>query len=148
MRSGHPILIVNGEPSHRSELAGEVWKSGMRPVCCSNVATAKALLARAEFSLVLCEDHLPDGTFRTLLQESPRTQNRLPLVVISGRNDWNSYLQSLSAGAFDCVSYPLGLGQGEPIMFAALNAHRDLSDRSHHPAPFPIKRFGGQPGLM
>lgn len=116
-----PILIISSESDHRQILAALVSEFGLRPVCCGKIADAKALMARQDFSTVLCEDTLPDGDFRSVISEMRRLACRSPVIVLSERQDWDFYLTTVGAGAFEYVAFPPGPGELERVLWAAVS---------------------------
>jgi DNA-binding NtrC family response regulator len=96
----------------------------LRPVCCETLAAAKALMTRQQFALAVCEDSLPDGNFRAMIGEESRRRGRQPVIVVSSRDDWESYLLAMRAGAFDCLSSSAGTGEVERVLAAGLQEYR------------------------
>jgi len=84
-----PVLIISGEQAHRAQLADHVFKFGLRPVCCETIADARALAEQQPFSAAVSEDQLPDGDFRAVITEMRRHAAHSPVVVVSGRDDWD-----------------------------------------------------------
>jgi DNA-binding NtrC family response regulator len=82
------------------------------------------LIAHQQFRVVLCEDLLPDGDFRAVIGETTRNEGKLPVIVVSRRDDWDSYLAAMSAGAFDYVALPPAPGEVERILYTALSESR------------------------
>ena len=115
-----PVLIVSGEQAHRAQLAGHVFKFGLRPVCCETIADARALAEQQSFSAAVSEDLLPDGDFRAVISEMRRHEGRSPVVVISRRDDWEFYLSTVRMGAFDTVAFPPTPGELERVLWTAL----------------------------
>ncbi len=121
MLRASPVLIISGERDHREKLADRVSQCGLRPICCETIADAQALMARQQFSAVLSEDSLPDGDFRIVIGEMGRTVSKAPVVIVSRRDDWDSYLAAVGAGAFDYLAFPPTPGELERVLWAALS---------------------------
>jgi len=124
MLADPPILIISSESDHRQILAARVSEFGLRPVCCGKIADAKALMVRQDFSAVLCEDTLPDGDFRSVISEMRRWTCRSPVIVVSERQGWDSYLTAVGARAFEYVAFPPGPGELERALWAAVSEWR------------------------
>ncbi len=107
------VLIVSGEPSRRETLAGVALRSGVHPVLCATASEARALLARQRFEAILCDDTLQDGTFKTVTAGEKMSGRCTPVVVVSRRDDWHSYMQALAGGAIDYLAYPPYQGEVE-----------------------------------
>lgn len=127
MFNASPILIVSPETSHRDKLADEVLKSGLRPVSCDTLAAAKTLITSEQFSAVVVEDSLRDHEFQTLMKDADRKSDRVPVIVVSPSENWDSYLAALGAGAFDYVAYPPSAGELERELWSALSESKRFS---------------------
>ena len=121
MLASSPILIISGEREHRARLASYAFKIGLRPVCCETVADARALVKSQPFCAALSEDQLPDGDFRAVITEMRRHSAHSPVVVVSGRDDWDFYLSTVRMGAFDSVAFPPPPGELERVLWTALS---------------------------
>jgi len=119
-----PVLIVSGVSQSRDGLAQLVSKCELRPVCCETLAAAKALMTRQQFAIIVCEDLLLDGNFHAMVGEGTRRRGKQPVIVVSSRDDWDSYLLSMRAGAFDCLSFSSEAGEVDRILAAALQEYR------------------------
>lgn len=116
-----PVLVVSAEPEHREILAGTISDCGLQPISRGTFADAKDLLAREAFSMVVCEDTLPNGDFRAVI-EAARLVKQMPVViVVSRKDDWASCLVATGAGAFDYVAFPPYPGELERALSAALS---------------------------
>ncbi|MGB9464373.1 MAG: hypothetical protein WBR10_04620, partial [Candidatus Acidiferrum sp.] len=60
---------------------------------------------------LLCEEVLPDGNFRDALRILATAARKIPVIVFSRIADWDSYLQAVRLGAYDCVRYPFRSGE-------------------------------------
>ena len=124
MLSSIPILVVSGEPSHRDMLAASISSFGPRPICCGSYEGAAELLRQRPFSIVFCDDLLPDGTFQTVMDCAARRGVPIQVIVTSRRDDWGLYLKALNAGAFDFIALPSLPGEVERVVYAALGECR------------------------
>ena len=70
--------------------------------------------------MVFCDEALLDGDFRRIIQQSSKSTARTPIIVVSGKDDWNSYINALKAGAFDWLTFPPKAGEIERIARRAL----------------------------
>lgn len=114
-----PVLIVSHEKRHRDILADSASNHGLRPVCCQTLAAARAFLDRERFAVIFCADELPDGHFAQLFEHEGSHKN-VPIIVVSRRDDWNSYLDAMSSGAFDYVILPPNDGEIDRSLWIAL----------------------------
>lgn len=126
MLSSTSILVVSGEPAHRDMLAASVSSFGLRAVCCGTSKGAAELLGKHPFGTVICDDRLPDGTFRTVMDYAANCGTPIPVIVTSLWNDWDLFLKALNAGAFDYIALPPMPGEVERIVRMALREYREL----------------------
>jgi DNA-binding response OmpR family regulator len=110
------VLIVSSESSRGDVLAGVSRYGGLRPTLCTTVDDARDLLARKRFAAVLCEDILPDGCFQDVITCRARSAASTPVIVVSRRDDWESYIMALSAGASDYLAFPPYPGEVEQAL--------------------------------
>jgi DNA-binding NtrC family response regulator len=113
-------LVVSAESAHRDMLAASIRSIGLRPFCCRTHETAASLLRQRSFAIVFCDDLLPDGTFRAVMDEIARGARSIPMIVTSRLADWGPFLSALNAGAFDYIALPPLPGEVERIVSAAL----------------------------
>ncbi len=100
------ILILSGEPQHRLRLRGIVSDCGCLPVRCETISAAKSLIPLHQIEVVVCDEVMPDGDFRTLVKELKRAACDAPVIVMSRSDDWGAYLDAMMAGAYDFLTYP------------------------------------------
>lgn len=127
------VLIVSDDQTRRDTLADLVSKYGLRPVCCQSLAGAGALLNRQSFGAVLCDEELPDGRVDSLIREKHAYGRSAQVIVISRRDDWNSYLAVMSLGAFDYVTFPFNTGEVERCLWMALSGPRASHESNKRP---------------
>jgi len=72
---------------------------------------------------VLCEDTLPDGSFRDVLHTLRLAGSGVPLVVCSLLGEIDEYLEAMESGAFDFIAPPFRPTELESIVNSALNEY-------------------------
>jgi phosphoserine phosphatase RsbU/P len=115
-----PALIISPDRAHRDLLAASCSKYGLRPICCETLGAASALLTHQGVGVVFCEDNLPDGRYAQLIHNRYGHNQKLPVIVVSRRDDWDSYLAAMRLGAFDYVVLPPNTGEIERALSSAL----------------------------
>jgi DNA-binding NtrC family response regulator len=113
------VLIISGEPEHRHELAAAVMGFGVQAVCCDTFDAASGVHDLEQFAVafwVLAEGDLPSE-----IGAAAHSDAQIPIVVVSRRDDWDSYLGAMSAGAFDYVAIPVQPSEVERVLQAALS---------------------------
>jgi len=126
------VLVANSDGARRDALAGILVQCGLRPLIANNMREVCALLAQHPVDAVFCEDCLPQGGFRQVLELTKATRSRVPLVVCSRLGELDQYLEAMHLGAFDFIVAPF---RRDEVVFI-INALR----RSHLP-----KGAGGSP---
>jgi DNA-binding NtrC family response regulator len=134
MLNAFPVLVVCSNPAHSEKAAEVVRGIGLRPVVCSSLTDACALVEQHAFQLVVCSDDLPDCNLRTSLKVLSSATGGAPVIVLSHLADWDAYMKALSAGAFDYIACPPEQIETERIMRLALNQDSTLRPASHNAA--------------
>jgi DNA-binding NtrC family response regulator len=116
-----PVLIVSGELECRLRFANAAHLRGLRPVCCSSVNDARALLAREGYSLALCSEALSDGHYPDVVQAAGSRWPRVPVVVFSRIANWAGFVRAVGAGAFDYIASPKDPREAARALISALN---------------------------
>ncbi len=116
------VLVASPYPETRQLVSSILGQCKLDPVLSSTVSEAKTVLALQLISLVFCEDHLPDGSFRDILSREGLSPTGAPVVVISRSGDWDKYLEAMRSRVFDYVAYPFQQGEVEWIVSKALRA--------------------------
>jgi DNA-binding NtrC family response regulator len=134
MLNALPVLIVCSDSAHSEKTAEIVRGIGLRPVVCSSLTDARALIEQHAFQLVLCNDDLPDCNLRTSLKVLSSATGGVPVIVLSHLADWDAYMKALSAGAFDYIACPPERIETERIVRLALGQDSRLRRASHNAA--------------
>lgn len=96
-------------------------------VPCNGVREARTLLPTTRPSLIFCEEDLPDGTYRELLQDISKAA-RTRVVVISADAELDThYNEALALGAFDMIASPC---RRSDVQWIAIRAMQDELRRS------------------
>jgi DNA-binding NtrC family response regulator len=118
--------IVGSEPEYWEKLSGVVSGCGARPIRCETLAAVTKLLSQQHIDFLVCEDAVPDGTFRELIATLRCSGSWAPVIVVSGLDDWGAFLEAMVAGAFDYVVFPPYPGELERAVTAALAESRSV----------------------
>jgi DNA-binding response OmpR family regulator len=78
---------------------------------------------------VLCEDALPDGSFRDVLHTLQLGGSRVPLVVCSRLDEMEQYLEAMESGAFDFIAPPFRPTEVKAIVNSVLNEYPPKSKK-------------------
>ena len=121
-----PVLIVSGELECRLRFATAAHLRGLRPVCCSSVKDARALLAHERYSLAFCAELLDDGDYRDVVPAAGSSWPRVPVIVFARLADWSGFLRAVSIGAFDYIAFPGDAREAARVLNSALSFVRSL----------------------
>jgi two-component system KDP operon response regulator KdpE len=104
----HKILIVDDEPAIRRFLKASLESEGFEIVPAENAAQALRETAQAKPDLMILDLGLPDLEGMEVIRQV-RTNNPLPILVLSVRNDEPGKVAALDAGADDYMVKPFGV---------------------------------------
>ena len=113
------VLVVSPPNDTNDIIFASVLRAGVAPLQCSDYREARRLLREHDFSLILCSDSLPDGTYRDMIAAA----RPIPVVVLSRFAEWEPFLAALHAGAFDYIACPPDRGEADRIIASALKLH-------------------------
>lgn len=109
-------LILTGDEEAGESLSPLVTECGLEPVCLGSLGELRTSALDERAALVLCEEVLPDGNFRDALRILAAVVRKVPVIVFSRIADWDSYLQAMKHGAYDCLRYPFRSGELQWIL--------------------------------
>lgn len=96
----------------------------------ATLAEAEEVLSRQVVSLVFCDDHLTDGSYRDLLQ-TLRTWKKAPHVVVTTRTgQWREYQEALGLGVSDMLQFPYRSTDVELNVLRATRGADQKADRA------------------
>lgn len=101
------VMVVAHDPEAQQAFARALGPRGLAPILASTVKEAEAIVSRQFISLVFCFDEVPGGGASDFLRHAQPSSNRVPVVVVSRRDDWERRRNALRAGAFGYILYPL-----------------------------------------
>ncbi len=113
------ILVIDDEPPIRKLLRTGLASQGYEVLEAPNGRTALELLARKP-DLAILDLGLPDVDGLELLRRLRERHERLPVVVLSSRDDEAGKVAALDLGADDYVTKPFGMEELLARMRAAL----------------------------
>ena len=122
-----PVLIVSSNARHREKLVRSVRDSGLEARLCASANEARRLLPTEDYTAVLCDDRLPDGDFTSVISQAQRLPGATPVIVVSRRDDWESYMIALAAGATDYLAFPPYKGEVDRSLARAAELSRSLA---------------------
>jgi len=118
-------VISTGENRDVVTAAMSHWS--IEAVPCSGVREARTLLPSARPSLIFCEEDLPDGTYRELLNDVSKTAKTRVVVISASAEQDAHYNEALELGAFDMIASPC---RRSDVQWIAIRAMQDELRRS------------------
>ena len=103
------ILIVEDEPRLASFLERGLRSRGYTTKSVDDGSTATAIATDEDFDLVILDLGLPDVDGLSVLRELRRRGERLPVLVLTSRDDLTDKIEGLDAGGSDYVTKPFKL---------------------------------------
>ena len=125
------VLVIDDEPPIRKLLRTGLSTQGYDIVEATNGRTALDALAREEPDLIILDLGLPDVAGHDLLRTIRERHARVPIVVLSSRDDERGKVEALDLGADDYVTKPFGVNELLARMRTALR-HR-LQEQGERP---------------
>ncbi|MFD2183511.1 response regulator transcription factor [Rhodoplanes azumiensis] len=119
MSAGIKVLVIDDEPPIRKLLRMGLGTQGYDVLEAPNGKTALTMLAENP-DLVLLDLGLPDITGLELLRAIRGRNERIPIVILSSRDDEAGKVEALDLGADDYVTKPFGMEELLARMRAAM----------------------------
>jgi two-component system KDP operon response regulator KdpE len=113
------VLVVDDEPPIRRFLRMSLAAAGYRVVEAVDAAGARRALAADKPDLMILDLGLPDDSGLDLIG-ALRRSTKLPIIVLSARDDERSKVEALDRGADDYVAKPFGVAELMARLRAAL----------------------------
>jgi two-component system KDP operon response regulator KdpE len=114
------VLVIDDEPPIRKLLRVGLTAHGYQIIEASSGKMALELLNEQRPDLVVLDLGLPDMQGHDLLRAMRARNDRVPIVVLSSRDDEAGKVQALDSGADDYVTKPFGMDELLARMRAAL----------------------------
>jgi|SRR5215469_2789536 len=126
--SGEPTLLFAVSDSEtRNALAVIVRAFALNARWVSSTAVAQYMLESREFAACVCGfSPLDGGTYLDLARCVKRQSVAVPLIMVSSprpAHEYQDYLASMKAGAFDFICYPYERTEVARILRRAVTAH-------------------------
>jgi DNA-binding NtrC family response regulator len=101
------VLVISASVDERKSLMHLLDGLPANVSSCSTIAQAEEVFAGQAIGLVICDEQLPDGTYRDLLSTSQSGRGAKRVIVTTHSGGWEEYLEATQLGAFDMISFPL-----------------------------------------
>ncbi|EGF05997.1 type 4 fimbriae expression regulatory protein, partial [Neisseria bacilliformis ATCC BAA-1200] len=131
----HPVLVVDDEADIRDLMEMTLMKMGLRVDTATGVEDAKNKLEGDDYSLVLTDMRMPDGSGLEVVQHINRLALDTPVAVITAFGNADQAVEALKEGAFDYLQKPITLSQLRSLVKSAVKVNE--ADTAHEPKPAP-----------
>lgn len=105
------ILIVEDEPGMASFIDKGLASRGYATKVVVDGQSAVAIASDSDFDLVILDLGLPDIDGLSVLREIRRRGERLPVIILTARDDLGDKVEGLDSGASDYVTKPFKLDE-------------------------------------
>jgi two-component system OmpR family response regulator len=105
MTSGAHVLVVDDDGHIREVMRFALEKAGYRVTEAADGSVAHALIQKTEFDLVVLDIVMPEDDGLTLCRKI-RAESRLPIIIVSSRDDELDRVLGLELGADDYLTKP------------------------------------------
>lgn len=124
------LLLLEDQPSLAEAIASHLRSNGFSVDLAADIQTAEAALRAGNFDAAFFDLSLPDGDGIALLVRLRRQDSRLPIIIMTARDQISDRIRGLEAGADDYLVKPFDLNE----MVARLHA--------------VLRRYGGNPNPL
>ena len=125
------LLIIDDEASLRDFLGIVFEEEGWRVEAAAAIAEARALIAKREPDVVLCDLMLPDGSGIDLLHDLKAQNPSISVVMITAHTSTKTAVEALKAGALDYIAKPFDIEELKIIVRKAVE-RKELEDENVH----------------
>ena len=105
------VLVIEDEPDIRKTVEYNLTREGYEVSGCGSISEAKALLENSNFSIILLDLMLPDGSGLDLckqIKSNPET-NEIPILILTAKDDEVDKVVGFELGADDYVTKPFSV---------------------------------------
>jgi two-component system OmpR family response regulator len=140
MMSGARILVVDDDPHIREVMRFALEKAGHHVSEAHDGSVAFELITKNEFDLVVLDIVMPEDDGLTLCRKIRATSSRLPIIMVSSRDDELDRVLGLELGADDYLTKPFSPRELSARVAAVL---RRTLPGAPAAAPGPLLERGG-----
>ena len=127
-----PVLVVDDEQDIRDLMEMTLMRMGLSVDTADGVKSAKSKLDDKDYSLVLTDMRMPDGSGLEVVQYINELMLDVPVAVITAFGNADQAVEALKAGAFDYLQKPITLPQLRTLVKSAIKVHDEVKTE---PAP-------------
>jgi CheY-like chemotaxis protein len=121
-----PLLIVSSQPENRKALLHILEGLPVNTFLAGTISQAREVLSGRSIEIVFCEETLPDGSYRQLLEPLIEQHRMTRFVLTLCTGEWEQYLEAVRLGATDVLRCPL---QEIEVELVLIRAGRERHER-------------------
>jgi DNA-binding response OmpR family regulator len=118
------VLVINPHEDAHSSLQDIFRHSNWKVYRAFNCREALELLREHHIPVIICEQNLPDGNWKTLLEEVEAMPARPRLIVSSRLADHQLWGEVLNLGAYDVLPTPFDAREVFRVSFLAWHSSK------------------------
>ncbi|WP_107688577.1 sigma-54-dependent transcriptional regulator [Neisseria wadsworthii] len=122
-----PVLVVDDEADIRDLMEMTLMKMGLSVDTAVGVVDAKSKLDDKDYSLVLTDMRMPDGSGLEVVQHINELMLDTPVAVITAFGNADQAVEALKAGAFDYLQKPITLSQLRSLVKSAVKVNEPVA---------------------
>ena len=130
----YPVLVVDDEVDIRDLMEMTLMKMGLRVETAVGVDDAKEKLENNDYSLVLTDMRMPDGSGLEVVQHINKLMLDTPVAVITAFGNADQAVEALKEGAFDYLQKPITLSQLRSLVKSAVKVNEPEEKPQADPA--------------
>ena len=140
----YPVLVVDDEADIRDLMEMTLMKMGLRVETAVGVDDAKEKLENNDYSLVLTDMRMPDGSGLEVVQHINKLMLDTPVAVITAFGNADQAVEALKEGAFDYLQKPITLSQLRSLVKSAVKVN-ELEEKPQAAPTAPTPAPAAQP---
>jgi DNA-binding response OmpR family regulator len=113
------ILSISAAPEDHNSLRGILRDPEWRITCAASCQQAIAYLCRDRVGVIVCDCHLPDGTWRDVLSHIAALTEPSAVIVTSGAADACLRAEVRALGGYEVLTKPFQPGEVARVIVAA-----------------------------
>ena len=130
----YPVLVVDDEADIRDLMEMTLMKMGLRVDTAVGVDDAKEKLENNDYSLVLTDMRMPDGSGLEVVQHINKLMLDTPVAVSTAFGNADQAVEALKEGAFDYLQKPITLSQLRSLVKSAVKVNEPEEKPQAEPA--------------
>jgi DNA-binding NtrC family response regulator len=139
------VLAISPNQNETAVLSSILGHSAWTLETVTNLAAAKEILDSCHFHVVLCDQALPDGSWRHILQLTAAQPDPPQVIVVARDADERLWAEVLNLGAWDVLVCPFHPKEVYRTIHLAWQHWTDAC-RRNRPASSPQKKPASRPG--